>query len=61
MKNKNYFFELFHTEHLVKMNSMTMEDMLKRFNYVLVRNGTAYVKNYWYEYWLKIPVEKVEK
>ena len=61
MKNKNYFFELLHTTHNIKMNKRTMDDILKTFDYVLVRNGTVYVKNGWYEYWVKIPVEEVEK
>ncbi len=60
MKNKNFWFDLFHTEHNIKMNSRTMDNILQTFDYVLVRNGTVYVKNCWYEYWVKIPIEKVE-
>ena len=61
MKNKNNLFELLHTEHNIKMYPRTMEDIIKTYSYVLVRNGTVYAKNYWYEYWVKIPIEKVRK
>ena len=39
MKNKNYFFEFLHPTHNIKMNKRTMDDILKTFDYVLVRNG----------------------
>lgn len=61
VKNKNRFFELFHTEHYVKLYPQTMSYILHNWDYVLVRNRVVYVKNCWYEYWVKIPVKKVMK
>ena len=61
VKNKNHWFELFHTEHYVKLYPQTMEYILSNWGYGLVRNGDVYIKDYWYEKWVKIPVKEVEK
>ena len=54
-------WKFFRVEHNVYVHYWLLDELVERFDFVLVRKGTVYVKNYGYEYCVEVrkPQKKV--